>query len=179
MCSSGQFDQATHCGAGGVSAMSTVGDYHFHAVIIAIGKMIAAHHHQAGELAMGAGIGVECEFFQSRELSERLLQVVIHSQSALHVFLILQWVQAGELRLSAHLLVNLGVIFHCARAQWVKTGVHTKVVVAHVGVVAHNSHLINLGQAGSLLALQLGWQVGEFILSDFVLGQAIALATLF
>ena len=171
--------KATHGSTGGVGAMSAVGDDNLHAVRVAVGKVVAAHHHQSGELAMSAGVGVERELTQARELGKRALQVVIHCQGTLHVLLVLQWVQVGEFGQVAHLLVDLGIVLHGARPQRVEASVDTKVVVAHVGVVAHHSHLVNLGEAWSLLAHESTGEVVEFVLSKLVLGKAIALATLF
>ena len=159
--------------------MSTVGGDNLHAVGVAVGKMVATHHHKASELTMSTSVRVECELFQTRKFGKRALQVVIHCEGALYIFLVLQWVQTGKFRLSAHLLVDFGIILHGARAQWIETSVDTEVVVAHIGVVANHSHLINLGKAWSLLTLESVGQVGEFIFCELIFGQAIALATLF
>ena len=53
-----------------ISAMSAVGDNNLHTVGVAIIKMIAAHNHQSGKLAMSTGIRVEGELAQARKLSE-------------------------------------------------------------------------------------------------------------
>ena len=84
--------EAAHCSRSGVGAVSRVGHYHFHATVVAAALMIAAYHHQTGELAMSAGARIERKFAQTGEFAKRFLQIVVHLEGALASAVGLQWV---------------------------------------------------------------------------------------
>ena len=120
---------------------------------------------------MGSGIGVQGELLQARNLGKAGLQEVVNSEGTLGGLGILQRVQTRELAVRGNLLVDLGIVFHRAGTQGIEARVHTEVVVAHVGVVAHNAQLVNLGQQRRVLTHQALRQVVHVVLAHLFSGR--------
>ena len=155
---------------GGVGAMGRIGDDHLRALDVATALMVAADDHQTRQLAMSTGAGIEREVVEASERGEAALEVIDHLQGALSRLDGLQRVEVVEARQGGHFLVDDGVVLHRAGAQGIEAVEHTEVVLAMVGVVAHDGHLVALGQLGVLLAAQPG---GQLVMGEAVLRQRI------
>ena len=107
------------------------------------------------------------------------MELIVCRQSALHGFHILERVECSELWVSSHFLVDFWVVLHCARAQWVETGVNAEVVVAHIGVVTHHGKFVHFREGRSLLAKQIFRKLCDAVVTQLVFGKGIALATWF
>ena len=119
---------------------------------------------------MSTSAGIEREVVEAGERGEAVLEVIDHLQGALSRLDGLQRVEVVEARQGGHLLVDDGVVLHRAGAQGIEAVEHTEVVLAMVGIVAHDGHLVALGQLGVLLAAQPG---GQLVMGEAVLRQRI------
>ena len=158
--------------------MSRVGDEHFRASGVASALVIGADNHQSGEFAMSARTRVQREFAEPGELCQRLLQVVIEHQRRLASLGRLQRMQVGKRLQGGNLLVDDGIVFHRARPERIETVVHTEVVVAEVGVMAHHRELVALGQGCIVLPSQCLGQFG-CAMRGVALRQRIAFSSCF
>ena len=66
---------ARHDGAGGIGSVRRGRDQHHVAMAIAAVVMIGANHHQAGELALRSGVGLQGNSGESGDLAQRLFEV--------------------------------------------------------------------------------------------------------
>ena len=117
--------------------------------------VIGAHKHEARELAMGAGAGLESESMHSGNLCKCRIHSLIHLAGALCEAGRHEGMQTGKTGQGAHLFVDLGVVLHGAGAQRIEAGIYTKVHLGEVVVVAHHFRLAHLGETGRRGALQL------------------------
>ena len=171
--------EPAHGSAGRVGAVCAVGNDDFGALGIAAAFVIATNHHQSGEFAVCTGKRIKREFAHSGNLRQAALQMIVHRQSTLHGFHILQRVQAGELWKSRHFIVDFRIILHGARAQGIESGVHAEIIVAHIGVVTHHREFVHFRQRRRFLAQQVCRQRRRGIFTQFVFGKGIALTPRF
>ena len=131
-----------------------------------------AGQQQAGELAVGAGRGLEADVGQAADLAQRLLQQPHQLERALGALRVLGRVQPGVPGKGGDPLVEARVVLHRAGAERVEAGVEVEVPAREAVVVADDLGLGDLGQARRLLAQQLRRdQVLERGLRDFGVGQ--------
>src|SRR5262249_40111440 len=72
--------------------------------------------------------------------------------------------EAGQGR---HVLVDFGVVLHCARAQGVEASIHAEIALREVGVMAHQLDLADLWQWSGLAPQRLrGQQRVQRLLGD-------------
>ena len=126
---------------------------------------------------MCSGARIQSEFLQASKFGKRLLQVVINFQRTLTGHSGLQRMQASEGLQSSNLLVDDGIVLHRTRSEGIEAVVHAEVVVTEVRVVANDSQLVTLWQAGSFLSVQSLWQLGCRVCAVIVLWQRIAFAS--
>ena len=105
--------QAADCRGGWVRAVCRVGNKHLCADV-ALAFVICTDDHQAGQLAVCSGTGIQREFAQSGKFGKRLLQVVVHFQCALAGHGGLQGMQSGEGLHAGYLFVDDGIVLHRA-----------------------------------------------------------------
>ena len=156
---------------GGVGAVCRVGHNHLGALGVAPALVIASYYHQPGELSVCAGKRVEREFGQSGNLRQCPLQSVVHLEGSPACLRRLQRVQVGEAGHGRHLFVDARVVFHCAAAERIEPVVHSEVVFAMVGIMAHNRELVAFGQLGVVAAANVG---GHLVVAKLVVRQRIA-----
>jgi hypothetical protein len=77
----------------------------------------------------------------------------------------------------SHLLVNLRIILHGARAQGIEPIIDTEIVLRKIGIVAHHRHLVAFRKLGFLLAAELCRQFAQLV-SIHVTRQTVASTTL-
>ena len=165
-------------GAGGVGAVGAVGDQHDGAMALAALLVMLLDDHQAGDLAVGAGGGLERDAPHAGDLGEILLQLVEQLERALRHALVLGGVQAGEAGERGHVFVDLGVVLHGAGAQGVEAGIDAEVALREVREVAHDLDLADLGQRGRLVAQVLRRdQAVEGLFGDVQHGHMVGAAT--
>ena len=113
-----------------------------------------AGQQQAGELAVGAGRGLQADVRQAADLGQRLLQQPHQLQRALGALRVLGRVQAGVAGQRRDPLVEPRVVLHRAGAERVEAGVEVEVAAREPVVVADDLRLGDLGQARRLGAQQ-------------------------
>ena len=112
-----------------------------------------------------------------RTFREAALHLVVKPQCALSATRVLSGVKRGKIGMSGHLIVDFRIVLHRTTAQWVKTGVYAKIIVAHVGVVARGRQFIDFGKEGFGLTAQGGGQLVKGVLRIGRLRQRIAYLT--
>ena len=143
----GHGGEAGHGGGGGVGAVRGVGNEH-DATAAPLGLVVGRDEGDAGELAVGAGHGLESEALHARDLAQEALGVAEHLQGALAGLLAglelgQHGMQAGEAGQLGDGLRALGVVLHGARAQGVEVGVHAVVELGQSREVPDD---VDLGQ---------------------------------
>ena len=145
---------AGHRHRGRVGAVGGVGGQHLGALLAAV-RVVGAGQQQPGELAVGAGRGLEADVRQPADLRQRLLQEPHQLQRALGAARVLGGVQAGVPGQRRDPLVEPRVVLHRARAQRVEAGVEVEVAPREPVVVADDLGLGDLGQPRRLGAEQV------------------------
>ena len=126
---------------------------------VAAALVVGTDNHQSCQLAMCPGKGVEGKLGQAGDGRQRPLQVVVDGQYALTGVRGLRRMGGCKFLPCGHFLIDVGVVLHCAATKWVEAVVHSEVVAAHVGVVAHYGKLVAFGQVGIFLALHVRRQL--------------------
>ena len=137
--------EAGHSGGGGVGAVRRV-RHEDAATGAAVGVVVGAGDQDAGQLAVGAGVGRERDFVQPRNLREQALEAVHQRKGALGGLLRLHGVdvcQAGEA--SGH-LVDPGIVLHRAATERVEAGVDAEVALRELREVTDDVRLRQLRQ---------------------------------
>ena len=130
----------------GVGAVGAVGHDYFRALAVAALVVVGAYDHESGQLAVGAGEGVEGELAEAADFAQRALQAPVGLEGTLGVDGVGCRVEAREAGHRGDSLVDFRVIFHCARAQRIEAAVDAEVVGRHACVVAHYCRLVDLGE---------------------------------
>ena len=115
-----------------------------------------AGQEQAGELAVGAGRGLQADVRQAADLAEARLQEPHQLQRALGPRRVLGRVQPGVAGQRRDPLVEARVVLHRAGAERVEAAVEVEVAPREAVVVADDLRLGDLGQVGRLGAQELG-----------------------
>ncbi len=136
-----------------VGAVRGVGRQHLRARLAAV-LVVGAGQQHAGQLAVGAGAGLQRDVRQTADLAQRALEVPHQLQRALGPLRALERVQAGVAGQRRDALVQARVVLHRARAQRVEARVQVEVALGQLHVVAHDLGLGDLGQAGALGAAE-------------------------
>src|SRR5699024_951647 len=145
---------AAHGGGGGVGAVGGVGNDDLPPLAVAPGVVVLLDEQHAGELAVGAGGGLEGHVVHAGDLAEVALGGVQHLPAPGGGVGGSQGVDGGEAGQGRHLLVDPGVVLHGAGAQGVKAAVDAVDVLAQLCVVAGDGGLAHLRQGGGDLPLQ-------------------------
>src|SRR5215469_11091854 len=96
------------CGAGGIGAVSVVGNQDEVAMSLVLAFVIGFYQHQACKLAMRARRGLQGNASHTRDLCQVALQFVEQLDSSLYSILGLQGVDASEAWQHSHVFVKLG-----------------------------------------------------------------------
>ena len=110
---------------------------------------------------------------KTRQTAQIVLQGYNSRTSTLNGMIGLQGMQVLESWQSSHLLIDLGIILHGARAQRIEPIVYTEVVQREIGIVAHHGHLVALWKLGLLLTTERCRQFAQLMLI-LVLRQTVA-----
>ncbi len=122
--------------------------------VLAAGLVVGAREQHAGQLALGAGRGVQRDVRQAGDLCERALELPHQLQRALRAGRRLQRVQAGVARERGDALVQLRVVLHRARAERIEPLVEVEVLGRERRVVADDLGLGDLRELGRLRAAE-------------------------
>ena len=136
-----------HRRAGGVGSVGGIGHDDLCSFQIAFFAMICLDQQKAGKFAMCAGCGLKRNRVHAGDLAEIFLQRVADYVAAFNGIGILQRVDAGEARKSRCFFVDLRIIFHCARAEGIKSVIYAVGLLGQLGVVAVHFGLGQLGQS--------------------------------
>ena len=133
---------ARHRHARRVRAVSGVGHDDPSALLVlsAVGE-VRVHEHEARQLALRAGRGLERHRVQAADLREDLLEPPHELERSLRAVLVLQRVKVGEARVADHDLVDARVVLHRAGAEGVEAGVDAEVASRQLGEVTHELEL--------------------------------------
>ena len=134
-------------GGGRVGAVRRIGDDDAPAGV-ATRRVVGVDHQDARELALRAGGGLQRHAIHARHFLQPLFEFIHQTQRALRERLALQGVRGRRARVPRHLLVDLGVVLHRARPQWIKAAVHAVVLAGEARVVPNDVHLAELGERG-------------------------------
>ena len=146
--------EARHGGRGRIGAVRGIRNENAGAPGVTALAMIGAHHQEPGELAVGAGGGLQRHRGKSADLGEPLLQLEHQGEIALHGLRLLQRMRLGEARDPRDLLVLLGIEFHGAGAERIEAGVDAEIALRQREIVAHDIELRQLRQPA--IVAQLG-----------------------
>ena len=111
-----------------VGTVGRVGHNHLAALCVTAALVVAANHHQAGELAVSAGEGVERKFAHAADFAKGLLESPVSLQGALHCRSRRERMESGKSAVRGDLLVEFRIILHSARPQRIEAGVDTEVI---------------------------------------------------
>ena len=113
---------------------------------VAAGAVVGPDHEDPGQLALGAGRGLERDGVHAADLGEVLLEAPEELERALGRLVGGQGMEGGEAGQAGRPLVDLGVVLHGARAEGVEARVHAPVELGEVHVVADEGRLVELGE---------------------------------
>ena len=153
---------ARHRHARRVGAVRRVGgDDRVALLALALVGEVRAHQHQAGQLALRAGRGLQGDGGEPRHLGQDLLQLPHQLERTLGALVLLMRMQVREAGQPRGALVDPRVVLHRAGAERIEAGVDPEVAVGQVREVAHDLVLGQLGQARRLLAGERGGNLGH------------------
>jgi hypothetical protein len=139
---------ADHGGRRRVRAVRRVRHEDLRALLaLAVGLVEGAGHQHAGQLAVGAGRGLEADGREAGDLLEQLGQQPHELQAALAEGLRVEWMRVRQPRQPRGPLVDLGVVLHRAGAERVEPEVDGVVEVGKAVEVAQEVELADLRQA--------------------------------
>ena len=107
-------------------------------------RVVRLEHEERGELGLRARLRLKADEVHAADLREELLELVREREHALRRAVRLTWVDIREEPGDA--IVDLRVVLHRARAEWVHARVHGVVQLREVRVVAHHLRLGELRQ---------------------------------
>jgi hypothetical protein len=138
---------AGHRHRGRVRAVRRVGDDDLAALLVlaSVGE-VGVEEHQARELPLGTGGGLERDGVEPADLGEDLLQAPHELERALRALLLLERVQVAEPGQADEALVHARVVLHRARAERVEAGVDSEVSGRELGEVPDELGLGDLRQ---------------------------------
>ena len=134
-------------GCGRVGAVRGVGDED-PATRVSLRLVPGADQQDAGELAMGAGGGLEGDGVHAGDFDEALLEQVNHIELALREVVGTIRMGFGEAFNPGDQLVHAGVVFHSAGAERVHAEIDGVVPGGEPGEVADDLDLAQLGEFG-------------------------------
>ncbi len=132
--------------ARGVRAVRGVGHEHARA-LLAARLVVRADHHDARELALRAGGGLERHAIHAADLGQQLLERVEQGEQALHALGRAERMCRREAGQARDPLVQLGVVLHRAGAEGIEAEIDRRVPGGEACEVADDVHLRHLGQA--------------------------------
>ena len=138
--------EAAHGGSSRIGAVGGVRHDDLGAGRIATVGMVSLDEKNAGKLAMGAGGGLEGDGVHAEDLSQLTSQKMQRLQRALHGLDGLQGMDGGKAGQSCHLFIDLGVVFHGAGAQRIKTVIDAVDALAQLGIMPGQLIFAHMGQ---------------------------------
>ena len=139
-------NEACHCRRCRVGAVRRIGNEDLVALLLTARGMIGADHQQRRELAMRARRRLERDAGKSANLGKPSLHAMHQRQVALDVRGRRQRVRLGEAGQSRHLLADLRVVLHGARAERIEAAIHPEVALREAQIVTHHVQLRQLRQ---------------------------------
>ncbi len=162
---------AGHRHRGRIGPVRGVGGEHLGSPFAAVG-VVGAGQQQAGQLAVGAGRGLQADVRQAADLAQRLLEQPHQLQRPLCPPRVLRRMQASVSGKRRHTLIQTRVVLHRAGAKRIEARVEVEVAAREPVVMTDDLRLGDLGQVGRLLAQQVGGnQLVEGALRDFGFGK--------
>ena len=146
---------------GGVGSMGAVRDDYLRTGGIPAKKVIIADYHQAGELAVGSGAGIEREALHSGNGGECLLHLIVNLERALDCRLILKGMQALEGGHRGYLFVDFRVVLHSTAAQRVEAGINSEIHLGEIGIMSDEVRFAYFRKDRGLRAQQPGRDLGQ------------------
>ena len=137
--------------------MRRVGHEHLRP-LLAARLVIGADHEDARELALGAGRGLERDGVHPGDLGEVPRQLVHELERTLRQGLGRQRMDLGEAGQPRHVLVELRVVLHRARAERIEVRVESVVQPRQARVMADYVELGDFRQPGGIAPEMLGRQ---------------------
>jgi hypothetical protein len=138
---------ADHAGGSGVGAMCAIRHQHLGALLaFSSGPMVCARHEHAGQLALRPGRRLQADGGQAGDLLQQLGQQPLQLQAALCQRVGIERVRVGQARQPRRPLIDLGVVLHGARAEWVEAQVDGVVQVRQPVEMTQQVKLADLGQ---------------------------------
>ena len=129
---------AGHDGAGSVGAVGRARDQADRTVLVAVGQVPAADGQQAGQLALGPGVGLQRDGGVAGHLDQPLLELADQGEVTLRLVDRRERVDRGELRPGDRLHLRGGVELHRAGAQRDHAAVQRVVAVGQRAQVAQH-----------------------------------------
>ena len=130
---------------------------------VAAGVVVGPDEQDAGELAMGAGGGLERGGVHAADLREHPLELPQELQRALGERIRRERVELREARQARRPLVHPRVVLHGAGTQGIEAAVHGIVQVGQVGEVADDLGFGQLRQPGRDAGERIGGRVGHLV----------------
>ena len=151
--------EAGHDGRGRVGAVGGIGHQDLAPGRVAAGVVVGADHHDAGELALGAGGRREGHRMHAGDDLQHVLQLMQAGHDALAVRLRRRRMPGQKARQRRQAVAGPRVVLHRAGAERVEVRVDGKVLLRQARVVAHRLELRHLRQGRAGLAAEPRRQV--------------------
>jgi hypothetical protein len=164
---------ARHRHARGIRAVGGVGGDDCVALLPTVGE-VGAHEHEAGQLPLRAGGGLQRHRRKPRDFREDLLQLPHELERALRAVVVLVRVEIAETGQPSDTLVHPRVVLHRAAAERIEARVHAERPVRERGDVAHQLGLRELGKSRGTRATKV---VGKLRPRQAVAGRSSRTAT--
>ena len=113
-----------------------------------------ADQHQAGQLALRAGGGLQAHLLHAADLGKHALELVKQRQGALQKVRRRQRMDLRKAGKTRDDFVDLGIVFHRARAERIKLAFDGEIALRQAGEMTQHFKLAQLGKAGDIAAQQ-------------------------
>ena len=140
------YAESADCSAGRIGSVGAVRDDDLGPFDVTAGHMVLTHHHQTGQLTVGACARSEGEVGHTGNGGEYLLHFGIYLQNSLDGLCRLERVYAGEAGHGCDFLVDLRVVLHRTASQRIETRIHAEIHLREVGVVSYHVRFADLRQ---------------------------------
>ena len=114
---------------------------------------------------------IKSKITHAADFRQRTFQIITCFQYSLYRRVLLLGMYVSKAGILANFLVYFWIVFHCATPKRIKARINSKVIVAHVCIMTHNSHFVDFGQLKFCLSFEIVRQQGRVILRNFIIGQ--------